>query len=85
MHWCNVLILYGCSVITQKMYFCQSVNMLNYWGRLGTLATAYFQMIQGKKNTKRNNYLFNTVLITFSIFGFQNNISTLKTIIQVEL
>lgn len=85
MHWCNVLILYGCSVITQKIYFQQLVNVLNYWGGLGTLATAYFQIIQGKKKKNRNNYLFNTVLATFSIFGFQNNISTLKTIIQVEL
>lgn len=56
--------------------------MLNYWGVLGTVATAYFQMIQEKK---KQNYLYNTVLVTFSIFGFQNNISTLKTIIQVAL
>ena len=79
-HWCNVLILYGCSVITQKMYFCRSVYTLNYWGVLDTLATAYFQMIQEKKN-----YLYNTVLVTFSISGCENNISTLKTIIQVAL
>lgn len=59
-----------------------NVFCLNYLGVLGTPATAYFQMIQEKKKNKQH-YLYNTVLVAFSIFGFQNNISTLKTIIEV--